>query len=696
MSGLARERLVLVRATITSGQGTSYSIGTGYLLAANLVLTASHVVPDSGVTLLEIRTDEPGQWHAMEPELVWRDAALDAALLRPKVPFAELPEVAWAEETFDTDAVWHSGAYPKAGTVDQDGKTAWKTVGLGGKLQALGGAGQGGRELELTVDAPPPADAWAGISGAPVFVGDRLAGVIKEVPKSFQGNRLAAVPAGLLLQNHGFRMALSRPWLDPLPSGATGAWVLVIEAEKRKGKTSLADWVDGALVKEAKALEAATGAKFGSIAVRVRITDAIESPGRWLRFVKALCLAPVAIFDATGFEPAVMLALGVRAVVHRGITLTSIADVLTPDQLSQLPFNIQETKLIHHGSGYPPKDVRHPLVAIPSAIKRGWQELGLHAAYLDLPAYDAVRCPYPSADAEGRSALNRVLMLCSFSKEYDQHWLRLSNAVLAHYPDGEIARMLDMASPRLVGQALYEGIRWSRTCLVDWTGWRANVFFEFGVRLACSDLDAVILIEQGAFAGASANGALAQLGQMAVLWPPTVYAVASANPEVDDEAIAAALGVHDDIARQHAPAVSEATLPHDATFQTCREYFDWKQERITVEPHDLLRSTIESPFGKDPQAEGRSPLLYSANPGYGKDLDSSVKERWIAAWCYLSGRYPREQWATDAVLRAALRKLGNDVLQFGLPAPGTAHLQAMREQIFDVLDALDDLEANPP
>lgn len=692
MSGLARERLVLVRATITSGQGTSYSIGTGYLLAANLVLTASHVVPVSGVTLLEIRTDEPGQWHAMEPEPVWRDAVLDAALLRPKVAFAELPEVAWAEATFETDAVWHSGAYPKAGTVDQDGKTAWKTVGLSGKLQALGGAGQGGRELELTVDAPPPADEWAGISGAPVFVGDRLAGVIKEVPKSFQGNRLAAVPAGLLLQNHGFRMALSRPWLDPLP---TGAWVLVVEAE-RKNKYSLAHRVNGALVKEAKTLEAATGAKFGPTAVRVRIGDAIESPGRWLRFVKALCLAPVAIFDATGFEPAVMLALGVRAVVHRGITLTSTADLLKSDQLSQLPFNIQETKLIHHGDGYETKDVRHPLVAIPSAIERGWQELALHACYLDLPAYDAVRCPYPSADAEGRSALNRVLMLCPFAKDYDPLWKHLSNAVEDHYPDGEVARMLDIASPRLVGQALYEGIRWSRTCLVDWTGWRANVFFEFGVRLACSDLDAVVLIEEGALAGAGASGALAQLGQMAVLWPPTVYAIDSANPKSAVEVIATALDAHDAIARQHAPAAREAALPHDATFQTCREYFDWKQERITVEPHDLLRSTIESPFGKDPQAEGRSPLLYSANPGYGKDLDTSVKERWIAAWCYLSARYPKAQWASDAALRAALRKLGNDVLQFGLPAPGTPHLQAMRDQIFDVLDALDDLEANPP
>lgn len=693
MAGLARERLVLVKATSTGAQGAAYSIGTGFLLTASLVLTASHVVPEAELTGLEVRTDDPAQWLAVQLQPVWRDAALDAVLLRLAAPLAELPEVSWAEGTFDDDAVWHSSAYPKAGSVDQAGKIVWKTVGLGGKLQALGGGGQGARELELTVEAPPPAQEWAGISGAPVFVGDRLAGLVKEVPKSFQGGRLAAVPASLLLLNHGFRLALSKPWLDPLPAGA---WVLVVEAERKKSKTGLADWVDGALTKDAKALEAATGTPFEAAAVRVRITDALESPGRWLRFVRALCLAPVAIFDATGFEPAVMLALGVRAVVHRGITLTSVADVLTHDQLSRLPFNIQETRLIHHGSGYAPKDVRHPLVAIPAAIKRGWQELTAQPAYLDLPAYDAVRCPFPSTDAEGRSALDRVLMLCSFGKEHEDNWLRLSNAVLAHYPDGEVARMLDMASPRLVGQALYEGIRWARTCVVDWTGWRANVFFEFGVRLACSDMDSVVLIEQSAHEAAAAPGALVQLQRMAALWSPTRYQAVPDDPVADDEAIAAALGVHDAIVRQQPAPVAATALPHDATFRTCRDHFDWKQEHITIAPHELLRFTIESPFGKDPQAGGRSPLLYSANAGYGRDLDHSVKERWIAAWCYLSQRHPKERWASDPALRAALRKLGNDVLQFGLPAPAGAHLQAMRDRIFDVLDELDDLDGAAP
>ena len=178
-----------------------------------------------------------------------------------------------------------------------------------------------------------------------------------------------------------------------------------------------------------------------------------------------------------------MVALGVRAVVRRGVTLTSTADFLTPTQLSQLPFNIQETKLIqHHGLRDAPTDVKHPLNMIFAAIKKGWQELKSQPQYLDLPAYDAVRCPFPTTDAEGQRADRRPLVLCPFGKGHEPNWLHLANALAVRYPNRKAARMLELASPRLVGQALYEGIRWARTCVVDWTGWRANVFFELGVR----------------------------------------------------------------------------------------------------------------------------------------------------------------------------------------------------------------------
>jgi hypothetical protein len=276
--------------------------------------------------------------------------------------------------------------------------------------------------------------------------------------------------------------------------------------------------------------------------------------------------------------------------VRRGVTLTSVAEALTPAHLSRLPFNIQETKLLHHGSGYAPNDIRHPLIAIPVAIKRGWEELASQPDYLDLPAYDAVRCPYPAADAEGRSAVKRMLVLCRFGAEHESNWLHLSNALLAHYPDGEAARMLDVSSPRLVGQALYEGIRWARTCVIDWTGWRANVFFEFGVRIGCADIGPVGLIDRTTYDAATAAQAPVQLGLMIGLFAPAVYGLGAAgdggDDDDDDDAVDRALCAHDAIVEQRPPALDATLLPHDATFRTCSDAFEWTQEHITREPHD--------------------------------------------------------------------------------------------------------------
>ena len=82
--------------------------------------------------------------------------------------------------------------------------------------------------------------------------------------------------------------------------------------------------------------------------IAIRVTDALDLPwNSWRQFVEALCAAPFMIADVTDFEPGVMLALGVRGAVRRGVTIASTAKRLDEaGQLSSLPFNIQETKLI--------------------------------------------------------------------------------------------------------------------------------------------------------------------------------------------------------------------------------------------------------------------------------------------------------------------------------------------------------------
>jgi Trypsin-like peptidase domain len=660
-SGLDQRRLALVVCTLQGARPTK--VGTGYFVTRDLVLTAAHGVPAAGVAKLEVRTEADARWRPAKAEAVWRDDALDAALLRVDEPIADAEPVQWLREAITQDVGWGSSGYPLAGTVEADGTLLWTTVGLRGTLYRGGGGGQGPKRLDLGVRDPPKPDRWAGASGAPVFVEGQLAGLIVEVPEDFSGGRLSGVPAAALLGHPGFVLALSDLWdaATPLP---TRPWVLVVQSEAEP--TLLATWVEGVLQKPA-ALEAAIGQAVHPLPLRVNIADAVQSPRHWLRLVQMLCAAPIAVFDATGFEPAVMLALGVRAVVRRGVTVTSTAEVLDADELLALPFNIKETKLLCHGDAFEPKDPRHPLNALAAAITKGWQELHTQPRYLDLPAYDGVRCPYPSTFVDDPGAVAQMLVLCPF-QAFQSNWLALSNALTRRYPTRVAARMLDVASPRLVGQALYESIRWSRTCIVDWTGWRPNVMFELGVRLACSDLAPVNLIDQRdpVAQGLEPTG---QKSRLLGLFQPTAY---HGRPEKDaglkaanDRAFTQAFNLHDQLDRQSPPPLPASALPYDATFQTCQQGFDFLQDRITVKPHEELRRSIQEPFGPDPQKEGRAPILFSANPAYSEALALSVRERWIAAWYYVSRRYPQASWAADTALRAELRKLANQVLLYG-------------------------------
>jgi hypothetical protein len=251
--------------------------------------------------------------------------------------------------------------------------------------------------------------------------------------------------------------------------------------------------------------------------------------------------------------------------------------------------------------------------------------------------------------------------------------------------------MLDIASPRLVGQALYEGIRWARSCIVDWTDWRANVFFEFGVRLACAKVGPIIVIDQAGAPEAQQTGTLMQRSLLGKLFMPTVYL-----PGEDFQSLHAAFKAHDATLLGAPPPAAGDQLPGDATYWTCEEAFDWAQEGLTAEPHDALRRSVQEPFGNDPQAAGRAPVLFSTNPAFSRELERSVKERWLAAWYYLSQRHPRASWAADGTLRSSLRRLCNEVLQYGLRDSTEPHLLALRETLFDVIDDLDKLDKGPP
>jgi hypothetical protein len=312
----------------------------------------------------------------------------------------------------------------------------------------------------------------------------------------FVGRRFHGTPATALLQNAGFRLAIEPSWLEYPKSDA---WLLVLLSEE-DARSDFAKTVKGSFERHDELISKALGEPLPTRRiVTVQLNEALETPGRWLQLVQAICAAPLMIADVTGFEAGVMLALGVRSVVRRGVTVASTSHSLNEAQLAELPFNIQETKLISHGDDDPSitgeDHPRYSLNIIANTFLNGIRELKTNPRYLDLPAYDAVRCPPPEHPPDEQRVREAVLVLCSFHTEYANHWRKVLDALAKHYPKKRALRMRDIISPRLVGQTLYEHIRWTTTCVVDWTHWRANVFFELGVRLACAKTEPISLLE---------------------------------------------------------------------------------------------------------------------------------------------------------------------------------------------------------
>lgn len=711
MSGLDRRRVVKVTSLVKTADGRKkYLHGTGYFITGDLLLTANHVLSEGTPTATSVYVEEgePG-WLEAELKPVWSDTELDAALLRVTRPLEGVTPTEFFEGFPENNVPWGSRGFPIASTQESKQGDEWKSAGLNGLVLAHGGGGQGRRVLELGVDYEPgQGDGWRGISGAPVFVDDKLAGIIKSHLPAFSARRLDAVPVAQLVRSSGFLIALTPRWLEPLP---TRPWCLVLVSEGREEKRdeyklqvsaalrrNVTDQLGGAIEEEPKV---------------VVITEALRDRPSWLRFVRAVCAAPVMVIDVTDFEPAVMLMLGVRAVVRRGVTITTTSKRIAPVAsekagadapkktdaipLSSLPFNIQETKLISLVPS--PRDKMHPVDKIGQAILDGLKQLKSYPGYLDLPAYDAVRCPMPKTTraesaGEGDDVLDllppqpardlspvqdTVLLLCPFHEQYEVNRDYIVSQIIT-VASKDLVRILDIMSPRLVGQALYEHIRWSRCCIADWTLWRANVFFELGVRLACSGVGPVCLIEGGQ---ADGDAQLLQQRQLITLLAPIRYH-ADGSLEPFQQAWQRYESFSD---AGKATPTSYEVLEHDETYRAIAlDAYDWRQELTSKLPHEEILAGIELHLGKDPQSAGKYPVLFSTHPELATELQLSAAERGIAAWYYFRHRrLPEDVRSADDDAKEEATKLGEKVLQW---IPKRAEYKGVREGINSTLDLL--------
>ncbi|MFC7532246.1 trypsin-like peptidase domain-containing protein [Actinoplanes sp. GCM10030250] len=215
---------------------TAESSGSGLLITDRLVLTANHVL---GGAEAQVRFPE----GSFECVVHWRSEELDAAVLRITDETwvrPTLPPLRWGR--FVTGS---PGIPAEAAGFPESHSHEWAHA--SGVLNALDRRGTA--RIDLQVGSwprqAPGRSLWCGMSGAALFSGGLLTGLVIEDPPEFESRRLTAVRIQALRAHPGFEQAVwgstQPPPMEPaeiaglcrspLPIRVTPAGLLRAEAE---------------------------------------------------------------------------------------------------------------------------------------------------------------------------------------------------------------------------------------------------------------------------------------------------------------------------------------------------------------------------------------------------------------------------------------------------------------------------------
>jgi Trypsin-like peptidase domain len=624
-------------AHVVAGTGPTAMEGTAFFVGDGLALTALHVVADTDretPVFLDpiVLTFEGGHvTPATIVEEMW-NTQWDWVALKCERP----PNVAPLEMRQDAplDAEWRAFGYPRA---TEPGETRGGET-IGGKVRDTQRTLAGVAAIQLYCDeaAAGLGAPLHGFSGAPCVIDGRVAGLLRStlIQESFdgRGKRRIFTKAGTVFACPG--SALVEFQVERGASRLQGTWgapeligrdFLVFLSSSEGQFKKLRPVVTTAHEKFQNALGAPH---------YVPVSEALVSPEAFLRTVAALCRARVVVFDATGFEPAIMLLVGIRSVVRRGLTVLSVGGEYALGDALRVPFNITDANIVSHSLRQAQRKP-DPVDLLADRVARGLREMD-SAVYVDNPAYDSIR----RLPAERRGLIPKeegVLVLCPFESDYNEQiweqrlrpalkhrWELLRQGQEARRDDLGVARSLELNSPRLVTHALYEYIRRAQACVVDLTHWSENVLFELGVRLAASrEGAACVLSKRWVDEGNDAGG---QRRQIAALF---VDEAGLYDPDLDWEEEAAyekAYGPRATLARLglgdgsvHRAIVAALDVDHEPASRTVFA--------------DLIGAAAL--FGKVQGSNAKPVALYPGNRLLTAREESAEFERLLAAWFYL-------------------------------------------------------------
>jgi len=391
--------------------------------------------------------------------------------------------------------------------------------------------------------------------------------------------------------------------------------------------------------------------------------DVIVSERRLEDCVRALCRAKVVIFDATGFEPAIMFLAGIRAVVRRGVELLSVGGGYALGNDLDVPFNIKDANIVAHSREQDRSTASDSVTLLTDRIRRGMEEMG-SSRYLDLPVYDAIR----ELPAERRGIIPNeegVLVLCPFHKNYKSFWeddlrkalqqemkaLRTARNMSEEIPPTAVgvSRSFELNSPRLVTKAVYEAIRRMQSCVIDLTRWSPNVLFEFGVRLAASGNRTVCIADRKwhKITPASWQG---QCQALASLFLSDEFLYDPTRPWQEQKVFRRAYG-------KDAMPVPSPLL--DGGLHTLIESvldLDYEPASRPVYVELLDHAAL---FSRDPGAGGRSKPagLFPGNAELVQREETAEFERLLAAWLFVSHRYEPDEILRNTSIREPVDRI---------------------------------------
>lgn len=400
-----------------------------------------------------------------------------------------------------------------------------------------------------------------------------------------------------------------------------------------------------------------------------RVDAALASPRAYDQTVALLCRADIAVIDVTGFEPGVMLFLGIRSAARRGVTVVTTRDSLGAETWARLPFNLRELFPLPLASGEDPERVLAD--ALAAALRRSRSV----PDYLDVPAYEAVR----RHEAATENQPGRVLWLCSFAEGYRpcRDYLRLGfkaasgNAQGQHVPSA-LERITDAGTSQLVTQRLYTAIRSSNLCLVDWSLWSPNVFFELGVRLAVSPMGPVCVLEHGLTAGGleERDGCECQAAQRAALirlFRPIVYGEAGSREKLR---LWEQIFARFDEMQAHRAAGTGRVRPsfgafaYDHSYRLVGESVPLCHEAGALATDQVLSAAGDALLGESSTSDPSLPVLFAGvNPALDRQARAAGLEFVAAAWLYLRHRFTPAERTADAALHRRYADLSFRLLE---------------------------------